>query len=165
MPAQEPFHARFFFLEREMALPVTISVSKLKKSSRWSLPSLKQHDLCLSITLRWTSWTAIGCRGVPSNDCLVVEDNQRERNRMSLRYHYGGRAWQRLRQMCVDLRQNNDDVHVYSRSSLLGLATIHCHLTQDYAQTRSEDHDATCSKGDACAKTFYQRSCYPDNLA
>ena len=61
-----------------MARPVTISVSKLKKSSRWSLLSLKQHDLCLSITLRWTSWTAIGCRGVPSNDCLVVEDSQRE---------------------------------------------------------------------------------------
>ena len=37
----------FFFLEREMARPVTISVSKLKKSSRWSLPSLKQHDLRL----------------------------------------------------------------------------------------------------------------------
>ena len=31
--------------------------------------------------------------------------------------------------------------------------------------TCSEDHDATCSKGDACAKTFFQRSCYPDNLA
>ena len=43
-----------------MARPVTISVSKLKKSSRWSLLSLKQHDLRLSITLRWTSWTAIG---------------------------------------------------------------------------------------------------------
>ena len=42
-----------------------------------------------------------------------------------------GRAWQRLRQMYVDLSQKNDDV--YSRSSLLGLATIHCHLTQDYA--------------------------------
>ena len=72
----------FFFRDKMMARPVTISVSKLKKSSRWSLLSLKQHDLCLSITLRWTSWTAIGCRGVPSNDCLVVEDSQRERSRM-----------------------------------------------------------------------------------
>ena len=78
-----------------------------------------------------------------------------------------GRAWQRLRQMYVDLRQKNDDV--YSRSSLLGLATIHqvaiSRRTMHRPGTCSEDHDATCSKGDACAKTFFQRSCYPDNLA
>ena len=69
----------FFFRERWL-VRFTISVSKLKKSSRGSLPSLKQHDLRLSITLRWTSWTTTGCRRVPSNNCLVVEDSQRKRN-------------------------------------------------------------------------------------
>ena len=80
---------------------------------------------------------------------------------MWLRCHYGGRAWQRPRQMYVDLRQKNGDV--YSRSSLLGFwATIHWHLTQDNAPEakRRRVQGATHVQ-----KTFSQRSCYPDNHA
>ena len=90
-----------------------------------------------------------------------VEDSQRERNRMWLCYHYGGRAWQRLRQMYVDLRQKNGNV--YSRSSLLGFrATIHWHLTQDYAPEAKLRRVQGAMR---VQKTFFQRSCYPDNLA